>query len=97
MISTFSGKTIVQASSLAPILLKSVEKATSQPTVPESVTEGICATIFLLKLLNVEKEKESSFQVVWNASIDPNKQVFMSENFLSSCDEQSRYLPQLFE
>lgn len=90
MLSTFNGKTIIKASALAPILLKSIEKAMSQPTVPPSVTEGICAAIFLLKLLNVEKE-ESSFQVLWNALLDMNKQVFVSENFLSSCEEESMF------
>lgn len=89
MLSTFNGKTIVKASALAPIFVKSIEKAVSQPTVSLSVTEGICAAVFLLKLINVEKEKESSFQVLWTALFDMNKQVFVSENFLSSCEEES--------
>lgn len=89
MLSTFNAKTIKQTSALAPDLLKCIEKALSQPTVVPSVTEGICAAIFLLKVLNVEKEKESAFQVLWNVILDVNKQVFVSENFLSSCDEES--------
>lgn len=96
MILTFKGKTIIQSSALAPVLLKSVEKAFTQPTVPLSVTEGICAAVFLLKLLNVEKEKESSFQLLWNASLDMDKQVFVSENFLSSCEEESRYINNIY-
>lgn len=96
MILTFKGKTIIQSSALAPVLLKSVEKAITQPTVPLSVTEGICAAVFLLKLLNVEKEKESSFQLLWNASLDMDKQVFVSENFLSSCEEESRYINNIY-
>lgn len=91
MLSTFTVKTIHVTSSLVPILLKSVEKAISQPSVPSSVTEGICAGIFLLKYLNVEKDKETTFQLVWTASLDSNKQVFVSENFLNSCEEESKY------
>lgn len=91
MLSTFTKKTIVQASSLVPILLKSIEKAVSQPNVPVSIAEGICVAIFLLKLLNVEKEKEQTFQVMWNALFDMNKQLFVSENFLNSCEEESKF------
>lgn len=91
MLATFNMKTVSQLSSLAPVLLKSVEKAVSQPTVPISVTEGICAATFLLKLLSAEKEKESGFQVLWNALLDMNKQVFVSEIFLSSCEEESMF------
>lgn len=95
MLSTFNRKTIAKASVLAPDLLKSIEKAVSQPSVPPSVTEGICAAVFLLKLLNVEKE-ESTFQVLWNAVLDMNKQVFVSENFLSSCDEESMFPNEIY-
>lgn len=91
MLSTFNTKTIQQASALAPDFLKCIEKALSQPTVVPSVTEGICAAILLLKLLNIEKEKESAFQVLWNVLLDINKQVFVSENFLSNCEEESMY------
>lgn len=96
MLSTFNRKTITKSLGLSPILLKSVEKAMSQPTVPPTVTEGICAAVFLLKLLNVEKE-DSSFQVLWNALLDMNKQVFVSEHFLTSCEEESKFIGKLIK
>lgn len=91
MLSTFNRKTISQSSTLAPLLLKSVEKAISQPTVSSTVAEGIYAALFLLKLLYVEKEKESSFQTLWNSLLDMNKQVFYSEHFLNSCEQERKF------
>lgn len=90
MLSTFNRKTISQATALIPILLKSVEKAVSQPTIALSVTEGLCAALVLLKLSVTTQDKDSSMQIMWNAALDMDKQIFVSEKYLSTCNEDSK-------
>lgn len=90
MLATFNRKTISQATVLIPILLKSVEKAVSQPTVALSVTEGICAALVLLKLSSTPQDKDINVQTMWNAVLDMDKQIFISEKYLSTCNEDSK-------
>ncbi|KAG5899951.1 hypothetical protein JTB14_002498 [Gonioctena quinquepunctata] len=98
MLVTFKAEMISQASVMIPVLLKSVEKAASQPTIALSVTEGVCAALLLLKLSHAQQEKDGSFQSMWNAVLDMDKQIFVSEKYLSTCSEESLvYLMQLCE
>lgn len=90
MLSTFNRKTITQASVLVPVLLKSVEKAVSQPTVALSVTEGLCAALMLLKFSSLPQDKDNNVQIMWNAVLDMDKQIFVSEKYLSTCNEDSK-------
>lgn len=83
MLACFSQSTLAQASVLTPILLKSVEKAVAQPTQAIAVTEGLCAACLLLKILKIDGEKANNLQTFWNAVFDMEKQVFLSEKFLS--------------
>lgn len=92
MISTFNTKTILQASPFISVLSKSVEKAVSQPTVALSVTEGLCASLMLLKFASAQQEKDNDFQNVWNAVLDMEKQIFFSEKYLTTCSEDGKLL-----
>lgn len=89
MLTTFSPTTISQASVLIPILLKSVEKAVSQPTQPLSVSEGLCASLLLIRLSGAKLEKENGLSNMWNSVIDMDKQIFVSEKFLQTTSENS--------
>lgn len=83
MLACFNPTTIAQANVLTPILLKSVEKAVAQSTQAPIVTEGLCAAYMLLKILTGEGEKANNLQSFWNSLFDMEKQVFLSEKFLS--------------
>lgn len=83
MLACLNQNTVSQANVLIPILLKSVEKAVSQPTQVIAVTEGLCAACMLLKILRTDGEKANNLQTFWNALFDMEKQVFLSEKFLS--------------
>ncbi|KAK9878672.1 hypothetical protein WA026_023121 [Henosepilachna vigintioctopunctata] len=69
---------------LAPILLKSVEQAVSQPSQVQAVTEGLCAACVILNVSDLRSEKENGFHNMWHAILDMEKQIFVSEKFLSS-------------
>jgi hypothetical protein len=98
MLSCFNSKTIAQGSVLIPVLLKAVDRAAAQPSQCLSVTEGLCATCLLLKLVSVVGEKENNFQILWSALLDMDKQIFVSEKFLSiTGDDGLIYVMQLCE
>ncbi|XP_030761834.1 eIF-2-alpha kinase activator GCN1 isoform X2 [Sitophilus oryzae] len=98
MLSTFSSNSISQVVLLTSILTKSVEKAVSQPTQPLSVNEGLCAALLLIKLNGSKLEKENGLSNVWNAVLDMDKQIFVSEKFLQAANENCLpYVAQLCE
>ncbi|XP_074026538.1 lethal (3) 80Fj [Leptinotarsa decemlineata] len=98
MLATFNTKTIPQACTIISILLKLVDKAVSQATNVLSVSEGVCAALLLLKLSHANQEKNNGFQSMWMAILDMDKQVFVSEKYLTTCAEESLiYVMQLCE
>ncbi|CAH1977085.1 unnamed protein product [Acanthoscelides obtectus] len=98
MLATFNSKTITLVSPLVPVLLKSVEKAASQPAVALSVNEGLCAAVLLLRLAHAQQEKDNALHNMWNIVLDMNKQIFVSDKFLTTCSEGSLlYVMQLCE
>ncbi|KYB24626.1 Translational activator GCN1-like Protein [Tribolium castaneum] len=84
MLTCFNRNTINQATCLVPTLLKSVDRAVAQPAQCLPVTEGLCASCMLLKIIAVSGEKETNFQNLWNVILDMDKQIFVSEKFLST-------------
>lgn len=86
MMSCFHGNTISQVAPLVPALLKALDKAIAQPTQAPSVTEGLCAACLLLKFVSATGEKDR-LQNHWNAILDMDKQLFVSEKFLSLTTE----------
>ncbi|XP_045475078.1 eIF-2-alpha kinase activator GCN1 [Harmonia axyridis] len=69
---------------LIPVILKSVENAVNQSSNAQSVTEGLCAVCVLLKVVSLSNDKENGFHNMWHIVLDMDKQVFVSEKFLSS-------------
>ncbi|KAL1494916.1 hypothetical protein ABEB36_010427 [Hypothenemus hampei] len=95
MLITFNAN-INQAHALLPTLLKSVEKAVSQPTQPLSVSEGLCASLLLIKISEAKMEKENGgLSNMWNSLFDMKKQIFVSEKYLQTANENS--LPYVVE
>lgn len=91
MLSTFNQNTIHQASVLTLLLTKSVDKAVAQPTQPAMVTEGLCAACMLLKLLAGDGEKPNNLHNFLNVLFDMDKQIFVSEKFLSVASDEGNY------
>lgn len=90
MLLTFNQSTISQASVLTSILMKSVDKAVAQPTQSAVVTEGLCAACMLLKIRSGEGEKPNNLNNFLNVLFDMDKQVFVSEKFLSVATEDGK-------
>lgn len=97
MLVCFNQTTVAQANVLTAILLKSVEKAVAQPTQAIAVTEGLCAACMLLKILRSEGEKANNLQAFWNALFDMEKQVFLSEKFLSVASDDGNNVKRWFD
>ncbi|XP_066249177.1 stalled ribosome sensor GCN1 [Euwallacea similis] len=98
MLATFNSSNASQASILVPLLLKSIEKAVSQPTQPYSVSEGLYAALLLISISGVKLEKENGLPNIWNSILDMDKQIFVSEKFLQTTSENSLpYVTELCE
>ncbi|KAH1001345.1 eIF-2-alpha kinase activator GCN1-like isoform X2 [Dendroctonus ponderosae] len=87
MLKTFNLKTMLQASDLIPTLLKSVEKAAAQPIQPNSVSEGLCASLLLIGISKAKLEKENGLSNMWNTVLDMDKQLFVADKFLQNASE----------
>nr|BAN20950.1 translational activator gcn1 [Riptortus pedestris] len=76
-----------QITQFIPILLKSVEKAAAQSSQVPVVTEGLSAACLLLKM-STYTVVDSKLSFLYNIILDMEKQVFISERFLSqaSCE-----------
>ncbi|CAG9759746.1 unnamed protein product [Ceutorhynchus assimilis] len=98
MLATFSCNNISQAENLVPIFIKSVEKAISQSTQPLSINEGLCASLLLMRFAGAKLEKENGLSIMWSSVFDMEKQIFISEKFLQTANENSLpYVTQLCE
>ncbi|XP_016837247.1 eIF-2-alpha kinase activator GCN1 [Nasonia vitripennis] len=78
---------------IVPILIQAITRATQQSAQPLVVTEGLYAAYLLLKLIitgQVENDKQG---VLWSAVDD---QVFFTEKFLSTCNDDTTHHLMLF-
>lgn len=91
MIYCFNENTISQALVFVPNLLSAVEKALAQPTQVPSVTEGLSAAVLLLKIAASSNEKENNLQNFWNIILDMEKQIFISEKFISLASDNGKH------
>ena len=81
------------AGTLVPILTQAITRATQQSAQPPVVTEGLYAAYLLLKLVitgQVENEKQG---VLWSVIDD---QIFFTEKYLSTCNDDTIYHLMLF-
>lgn len=83
---------MLQASDLIPTLLKSVEKAVAQPIQPNSVSEGLCASLLLIGVSKAKLEKENGLSIMWSTALDMDKQLFVAEKFLQNASENSKLI-----
>ncbi|XP_031350613.1 eIF-2-alpha kinase activator GCN1-like [Photinus pyralis] len=89
MLACFHSNTISQAEVLVGVLQKSVDRAISQPTLALGVTEGLCATYFLLKIMESQGDRESKLSSVCSILFDMDKQLFVSEKFLATASDDA--------
>lgn len=66
---------------LSDALVKTVEKASQNAAQIPLVSEAICSACLVLK---TAEEKSSKLQNFWNIVLDMNKQLFVSEKFITS-------------
>lgn len=70
---------------LSPALISSVEKASQNVAQIPLVSEAVCSACLILKTeTSSGGEKAAKLQSFWNIVLDMNKQVFVSEKFISS-------------
>lgn len=91
MLACFNDSTIYHISSLIPIITKEFEKSITQPTQIPVVMEGLAAACLLLKIASSQVEKENSFNNLWSTVCDMDKQLFVSEKFISSASDNGKY------
>ncbi|XP_077995202.1 stalled ribosome sensor GCN1-like [Glandiceps talaboti] len=84
MLAAFHGDSLLQGLEVLPILLKSVEKAHAQSTQTNLVIEGLTASCLLVKMSLADILAESKLGQFWNTILNPSKQIFLSEKFLTS-------------
>lgn len=74
---------------LTPLLLQTVEKASQNSTQLPLVSEAICAVCLIL-ITEVSKENNNQkLNSFWNIVLDMNKQVFVSERYITSAPSDS--------
>ncbi|XP_066998088.2 stalled ribosome sensor GCN1 [Anabrus simplex] len=91
MSSCFHGNTLAQGVEFIPFLLKTVEKAVAQPTQVPIVTEALSAVCLLLKLASSDIGTDQQLSNLWNIILDVDKQLFVSEKFLTLASESALY------
>ncbi|XP_006818140.1 LOW QUALITY PROTEIN: stalled ribosome sensor GCN1-like [Saccoglossus kowalevskii] len=84
MLAAFQGDTLLQGMDVMPLLLQTVEKANSQSSQINIVTEGLTAASLLVKLSLVDIQAESKLGQFWNTILNAKKQLFVSDKFLTS-------------
>ncbi|XP_038061522.1 eIF-2-alpha kinase activator GCN1-like [Patiria miniata] len=89
MLAAFKGDTLLQAMTLLPLLKQSLERAQSQSNLVTIVTEGLSAAYLMLLMYGADIEAESKLAWVFGVVSDPDKQLVVSEKFLSSASEEA--------
>ncbi|XP_022916125.2 stalled ribosome sensor GCN1 [Onthophagus taurus] len=84
----FKGNKISHSLPLIPTLLKSIDRAVAQPAQAPIVTEGLFAACFILKVTATETPKDNLHNF-WNTVCDLEKQLFLSEKYLSLATEEA--------
>eukprot|EP00079_Xenopus_tropicalis_P029628 XP_012825198.1 PREDICTED: eIF-2-alpha kinase activator GCN1 [Xenopus tropicalis] len=89
MLVSFRGDTLQQASELLPLLIQTVEKASSQTSQINVLAEGLAAAVLICRLSVVETKHEAKLSTFWQLVTDEKKQIFTSEKFITSATEDS--------
>ncbi|KAK6483659.1 eIF-2-alpha kinase activator GCN1-like [Huso huso] len=89
LLACFRGDTLLQGVELLPLLIQTVEKASSQTTQIPVITEGVAAAVLLCRLCTVESQLEAKLSGFWQLVLDEKKQIFTAEKFLSLASEEA--------
>ncbi|XP_058850202.1 stalled ribosome sensor GCN1-like [Acipenser ruthenus] len=89
LLACFRGDTLLQGVELLPLLIQTVEKASSQTTQIPVITEGVAAAVLLSRLCTVESQLEAKLSGFWQLVLDEKKQIFTAEKFLSLASEEA--------
>lgn len=74
---------------LTPLLLQTVEKASQNSTQLPLVSEAICAVCLILITEVSSESNNQKLNSFWNIVLDMNKQVFVSERYITSAPSDS--------
>nr|CAD7442358.1 unnamed protein product [Timema bartmani] len=91
MSACFSGNTLGQGVDFIPYLLKTVEKAVGQATQIPIVTEALSAACLLLKIVSSDVGADKNLGNFWTIVSDMDKQLFVSEKFLTLASNNALY------
>lgn len=91
----FHANTILQAIPLVPLLQKAVDRAIAQPAQSATITEGLCAACLFLKIATIQGDKDN-YNNLWTILLDMDKQLFVSEKFLSMATDDGRFSVKFF-
>lgn len=69
---------------LIPFILHSVENAINQSYQAQSVIEGLYGMCIILNMPSLDYVGENILQNIWYSILDTDKQVFVSDKFLSA-------------
>ena len=70
--------------------MKIVERSTAQSAQYQVITEGLLASCLLLELTKAGGSRDN-LQGLWNAILDVDKQVFVSEKHLLNAAEDCKW------
>nr|CAD7433309.1 unnamed protein product [Timema monikensis] len=91
MSACFNGNTLGQGVDFIPYLLKTVEKAVGQATQVPIVTEALSAACLLLKIVSSDVGADKNLGNFWTIVLDMDKQLFVSEKFLTLASDNALY------
>nr|CAD7392316.1 unnamed protein product [Timema cristinae] len=91
MSACFNGNTLGQGVDFIPYLLKTVEKAVGQATQVPIVTEALSAACLLLKIVSSDVGADKNLGNFWTIILDMDKQLFVSEKFLTLASDNALY------
>ncbi|CAH1802155.1 unnamed protein product [Owenia fusiformis] len=89
MNAAFQGDCLIQAMDVLPVLLKTVDKASSQSTQHGLVSEALSAACLLLKLSTVDIQAEAKLGPFWTVVLDMKNDLFMNDKFVQQASEET--------
>jgi len=90
MTTTFNGDMLIEGMELIPLLIQMLDKAASQPTQVQQVTEAAAVANLIAKLLVADHTiPESKLMSFWSLVTDVDKQIFANDKFLSQASDDA--------
>ncbi|XP_060079689.1 stalled ribosome sensor GCN1-like [Ylistrum balloti] len=93
MNTAFHGDTLPQATAIVPLLIQTIEKANSQSSQIQLLTEAVSAACILAKISLIDIQAESKLGPFWATVLDSQKQLYLNDRYLQQASEEA--LPSL--